>query len=212
MTTMIEKQLAKAQKDVEKYEKAVARYTAQYEKKVATCKKLGCDWTKTEWFEHRENGTCTDEQFSAYFEKTLKASYVEEASRDLEQSKKHLAKLEGKFEAKAESDAEADRIDGIERGIWAAMSEELKKTPEQREAEYQAWLKQFKAECLKDGIVIDSVLGIGINGWTASGKRFGLWDNNGFTSRSRHCYSLVIAGEMVFTSGEFSTAYAYLRK
>ena len=212
MATMIEKQLAKAQKDVEKYTKAVERYTAQLEKKTAICEKLNCNWTRAEWFEHREANTYTDEQYGAWFDKSLKESYVEESKRNLEQAQKHLAKLTGQFEDKLEKDAEADRISNIENGWWSAMKEELKKTAEQREAEYQAWLKQFKAECLKDGVIIREVSGIGITGTTASGKNFGLWNNNGWTVRSRHCYSLTINGEMIFTSGEFSTAYAYITK
>lgn len=207
MATMIEKQLAKAQKDVEKYTKAIERYTAQLAKKTAICEKLNCNWTQSEWFEHRDAGDFTPEQDVAYFERTLKESYVEDAERGLAQAQKHLAKITGQYEVKAEKDAEAERIDSIENDLWQSMTK-----AEKREAQYEAWLKQFKAECLKDGVVIEEVLGCGITGKTADGKNFGIWNNNGWTVRSRHCYSLVIAGEMIFTSGEFYTAYRYIKK
>ena len=82
----------------------------------------------------------------------------------------------------------------------------------QRKAEYERWLAEFKAECLKDGIIIDNACGTWFDGTAANGKRFYLDRNNGWTDRSWHCYSLTIGGETVFTSGEFNTAYRYLMK
>lgn len=86
------------------------------------------------------------------------------------------------------------------------------KTPEERKAEYEKWLAQFKADCLKDGIVIDKASNSWITGKTKSEKSFCLSINNGFTERSFHCYTLTIDGATIFTSGDFSTAYRYIKK
>lgn len=212
MTTMIEKQINKAQKDIEKYTKAVARHTALLEKKTAKCIKLNSNWTNEQWVTHREANDYTDDQYLAWFEKGLTEDNLEEAKRHLAQAEKHLNKLTGKAEAKAEQQAEADRISGMENNWWKAMKEEMEKTPEQRKAEYEAWLKEFKAECLKDGIIIDKADGNWISGTTANKKHFMMYANSGYTERSLHCYTLRIDGETIFTSGDFSTAYTYIKK
>lgn len=213
MATMIEKQINKAQKDVEKYTKAVNRYTALLEKKTAKCIKLNCNWTDDEWHQHREANDCTDDQYSAIFDRWINEDHLDEAKKNLAHAEKHLEKLTGKAEAKAEQQAEADRISGMENTWWKAMmKEELEKTPEQRKAEYEAWLKEFKAECLKDGIIIDKADGNWISGTTANKKHFMMYANSGYTERSLHCYTLRIESETIFTSGDFSTAYTYIKK
>lgn len=213
MTTMIEKQINKAHKDIEKYTKAVARYTALLEKKTAKCIKLNCNWTFEQWIEHREAKTFTDDQYWAWVTASQTQDDLEEAKKHLAQAEKNLEKLTGKAEAKAEQQAEADRISGMENKWWTAMKEEMEKTPEQRKAEYEAWLKEFKAECLKDGIIIHEADANWISGIAANGKSFTMYANNGMTSRSLHCYTLQMAERgTIFTSGDFSTAYTYIKK
>ena len=73
------------------------------------------------------------------------------------------------------------------------------------EKEYEAWLKQFKAECLLDGITIEYATNTLIAGKTKSGKQFTMYLNNGCTYRSGHCYTLTIESDTIFTSGLFST-------
>lgn len=212
MTTMIEKQLNKAQKDIEKYTKSVTRYTALLEKKTAKCIKLNCNWTDGEWYQHRDSKDYTNDQYGAWFDKSIAEDNLDEAKRHLAEAERNLEKLTGKAEAKAEQQAETDRINGMENKWWKAMMEELAKTPEQRKAEYEAWLKEFKAECLEDGIIIEKADGNWISGTTASKKHFMMYVNNGNTERSLHCYTLRVEGETVFTSGDFSTAYTYIKK
>lgn len=212
MATMIEKQIAKANKDIEKYQKSIARHTALLEKAQAKCDELNCNWTWEQWIEHRESKTYTDDQYWAWSKRNSEQDEIKDAEERMAYSVKQLEKLTGKAEAKAQEQAEADRISEIESGWWKAVREELEKTPEQRQAEYEAWLKQFKAECLKDGIIIEHVDNTCINGKTARGSRFAMYDNNGFTDRSLHCYTLYINGECIFTSGDFSTAYSRIRK
>lgn len=212
MATMIEKQIAKANKDIEKFTKAVSRHTALLAKKTAKSEELDCVWTWDEWIAHRETQTYTQEQYMAWAGMRREQEELEEAKKHLADAEKHLAKLTGESEAKAEQEAETARVNQIENNWWKILKEEMEKTPEQRKAEFEAWLKEFKAECAKDGIVIEDASSNWISGTTAGKKHFSLIANNGFTTRSYHCYTLRIAGETIFTSGEFGTAYEYIRK
>lgn len=205
MATMIEKQMARATKDVEKYTKAVARYTALLEKKTAKCNELNCNWTWEQWIEHREANTYTTDQYMAWSKMGMERDHLEEAEKKLAYAEKELAKLTGEANAKAEENAQEERLNKMENAWWAMTAEE-------RKAEYEAWLKEFKAECAKDGVIIDKADSQCIKGTTAYGKRFGMWINSGYTERSRHCYTLYIEGQTIFTSGDFSTGYAYITK
>ena len=193
MTTMIEKQINKAQKDIEKYTKAIARNQGRLAK-----------WTAK--FE------ANPDDIEADINMEIAKDDLEDSKKNLAKAEANLVKLTGKAEAKAEQQVEADRISGMENAWWKAMKEELEKTPEQRKAEYEAWLKEFKAECLKDGIIIKEANANWISGTTANGKRFAMYANSGYTERSWHCYTLRIEGETIFTSGDFSTAYTYIKK
>ena len=208
--TMTEKKMNSIQKEIEKLTKSLNRYQGILDKKVAKCEKLNCNWIGNEWFEHRDN--CTPEQDVAHFEMTVAQSNVDDTKRRLENANKRLNKITGKFEEEskksAEDQKELDRANEIENA-WLSGT---KKTPEEREAEYQAWLKQFKAECLKDGVVIENASNNFINGITKGGKKFVMYINSGMTERSWHCYTLNIEGNTIFTSGDFSTAYAIIKK
>ena len=208
--TMTEKQMNGILKEIEKLTKSMTRYQGILDKKVAKCEKLGCNWNGDEWFEHRD--TCTPEQNVAHFEMTVAQSNVDDTNRRLENAIKRLNKIAGKFEVEsknaAENQKEMDRANEIE-SAWLSVP---KKSAEEREAEYQAWLKQFKAECLKDGVIIENATSNSINGTTKSGKWFAMYINHGMTERSWHCYTLNIDGSTIFTSGDFSTAYAIIKK
>ena len=53
--------------------------------------------------------------------------------------------------------------------------------------------------------------GRSIRGVTASGKRWELYGNNGWTERSRYCGTLYIEGEgAVFTSGRLDRVFDYI--
>lgn len=58
--------------------------------------------------------------------------------------------------------------------------------------------------------VIDS--GIDKHGITPSGKKFVWSGNNGMTERSRYCGTLILDGEMIFTSGTIAKAFEYILK
>lgn len=206
MATMIEKQAESARKDLEKLLARKERQEKSLAKKTAVAEKLGCAWTEEEWFGGKRE-EATPEQMGAYWDYSFLRHDLEETVHSIEKAQKRFDRLTGKaevvLEAKTAEEKEVTRISGIENHM---INAELK------EKNYQAWLKKFKADCLKDGVVIDEVGSSFIDGFTKNGKRFVLIANNGFTDRSFHCYSLTIDRRSIFTSGDFVTAYRYLMK
>ena len=213
MATMIERQAASVQKELEKLNARLAREQAKLAKKTAAAEKLGATCTEHEWYAGKRE-EYTPEQGWAWCEALHAKKDVEDTERQIVNAEKRLAKLTGKVEAQNESNAkeaaEIERIGKIETAWAKATPEQVEENRRRREAEYKAWLEQFKAECLKDGIIIDRVCGRFFTGTAANGKRFCIDGNCGWTNRSRKCYSLTINGNMVFSSGEFVTAYRYL--
>lgn len=213
MATMIEKQAESARKDLEKLLARKERQEKSLAKKTAVAEKLGCAWTREQWFGGKRE-EATPEQANAYFDYHFIMKDLEETVHSIEKAQKRFDKLTGKaetvLEAKTAEEQEINRINGIENLL---ISEEQQKLNALRkEEEYEKWLKQFKADCLKDGIVIEKAYSSYMTGFTKNGKKFFLDGNNGFTNRSRHCYSLRINGNSIFTSGDFVTAYRYLMK
>ena len=213
MATMIERKAESERKEIAKLEARLERETAKLEKKISAAEKIGANCTREEWYAGKRE-EYTQEQRNAWFEVFCAQGDVEDTTSRLNSARKRLDKLTGKVaeqqEASEKEAAEVARIGSIERRILTQA--EIEANAAQKEAEYQKWLAEFKAECLKDGITIDNACGSWMDGTTAKGKRFFLDGNNGWTNRSRHCYSLTIDGNTVFTSGEFLTAYRYLKK
>ena len=206
MATMIERQAASVQKELEKLNARLVREQKALEKKTAAAVKLGANCTREEWFAGKRDEYTPEQEGEK--------RHISETEGSIANAEKRLAKLTGKVEAQQEATAkeaaEVARISNIETK-WIEMTpEEKEERAAKRKAEYEKWLAGFKAECLKDGIVIEEVIGRYFKGLTANGKRFFLDGNNGYTNRSRYCYTLTINGNTVFTSGEFVTAYRYL--
>lgn len=200
--TMAEKKMNSIQKEIEKLEKSLERYQGLLEKKIAKCEKLDCNWTREQMFEKRENNEMSQEQWSAWFDKSLAEGNVEDTQHRLENACKRFEKAAAEYEKVAEKTAEDERIDAKEL--------EWLENRQKSEEEYYKWLEQFKKECAKDGIIIDEASNNWIYGNTASGKKFSMYINDGYTIRSLHSYTLRVNGVVLFTSGLFSTAYKYL--
>lgn len=211
MATMIERQAASVQKELDKLNARLTREQARLNKLTAKAEAVGATCTRDEWYAGMREAY-TDEQKDAWFDVACATRDVEDTKSQIENAEKRLAKLTGKVEARKEADekeaAEVERIGKIEMKMLS--EEQIKANAARREAEYEKWLAEFKAECLKDGIEIDEACGRWFSGKAANGKRFHLDGNCGWTTRSRHCYTLTINGNTVFTSGEFVTAYRYL--
>lgn len=206
MATMLEKKMNSIMKEIEKYEKSLATHEARLAKKVAKAESLNCNWNREEFFTHRDSDM-NDAQWEAYFAKRCEENEVNDIKRHLENAFTRLNKIAPKVEAQMiANEAESEftqKANRIEKH-WLSVEEQQKK--------YEEWLKNFKAECLKDGVVIEEAHSTWVNGTTPSGKRFVCDINNGWTERSRYCYSLRIGGNTIFTSGTFTTAYSTIVK
>ena len=206
--TMTEKMINRINNDIAKAQKGIERHTQRNIKKEAKCVELNCLWrTWDEFYQHRDTDM-TQEQYAAWTDWHMNQNSIEEYQKNLARAMKELDKVMGKYETEQEVAAENAKIDSIE-SAWGKWSKE---TPEERKARYEAWLKQFKEDCAKDGIIIKEADANFINGFAKSGEKFVMYINNGWSERSLNSYTLRIAGEVVFTSGLFSTGYRYLMK
>lgn len=203
--TMNEKKLGRVEKELNKLYKSLERYQGLFEKKQKKCIELDCNWSDEEWCEHRDANEVTKQQHEAYFDMTLYEQYIEDTKHrigTLEKTQSKYEKLVKEENAKNEAfKAEYDRLSEMEKQLNANKYEE-----------YEAWLAKFKADCLKDGIVIESANSAFVYGTTPNGKRFTIYANNGYTERSYHCYSVRIEANTIFTSGEFWRAYQVVKK
>lgn len=213
MATMIERKAESILKELEKLNARLVREQTRLDKKTAAAEKIGANCTEAEWFAGMREAY-TAEQKEAWFDKSCAEDAVADTLRQIKNAETRLAKVTGKVEAQQEANAqeaaEVERIGKIE--IRYLTAEQMEANRKAKEAEYQKWLESFKADCLKDGIKIDEAFAGYFSGWTKGGKRFRMEGNNGWTTRSIHCYTLTVAGETVFTSGEFLTAYRYIMK
>lgn len=204
--TMLEKQMNSIKKEIEKLEKSLATHQTRLEKKIANAEKANANWTVEEFENHRDTDM-TQPQWAAYFELYSERMDVKDIKERLANAHKRLDKISPKVETKLqeiETENElTEKINHIE-SHWISK--------EEKKQQYEAWLKKFKAECLKDGIIIDEADANFVNGTTPNGKRFVIYINNGWTERSRYCYTLMINGDCLFTSGTFHKAYSYLMK
>jgi len=206
MATMTEKRAASIKKELEKYNNQLIRRKALLEKKIQKAVKLGANWSDEEAREHYD--TCTYEQRAAWFDLSITRDSVKEAEEHIENATKRLNAILPELAAVEAKTQEDERIEEIKTSFEKRLSlEDYIKAQE----EYQRWLKWFKAECLKDGIIIDHYGNHLINGSLKNGKHFSMLINDGYTERSFHCYTLYIDNECIFTSGLFETAYKALR-
>lgn len=201
--TMAEKKMNSIQKEIEKLEKSLARYQSLLEKKIAKCEKLDCNWTREQMFKKRENNEMSQEQWSAWFDKSLAEDNVEDTQRRLENAGKRFERAVAEYEKVAEKTSEDEEITAKELQ-WIENSQKS-------EEEYYEWLQQFRKDCAEDGIIIENASNNWISGYTKSGKKFSMYINEGWTKRSLYSYTLRVNGTVLFTSGLFSTGYRYLK-
>ena len=201
--TMAEKKMNSIQKEIEKLEKSLTRYQGLLEKKIEKCKKLECNWSDEEYFAKRDANEVSQEQWSAWFDKSLAEDNVEDTQRRLENAGKRFEKAVAEYEKVAEKTAEDEEI--------AAKELQWVENCQKSEEEYYKWLQQFRKECAEDGIIIEDASNNWISGYTKSGKKFSMYINEGWTRRSLYSYTLRVNGTVLFTSGLFSTGYRYLK-
>lgn len=222
-------------KEVEKLQIRIEKKEAQIQKNLTKCEKLGVlDWTQEEWDSKRrilmkeaqeaglmfmqfKDGFLTEKQNEALWDRFVSyPSDMEDLQHRMKCATKRLSKAELAFYGVQEELAEQEAVNQKEQSWLKAIKmltpEEMEKNRQEAERKYQEWLKEFKAECLKDGVIIDEAYNNYISGTTKSGKHFAMYINNGWTDRSWHCYTLYIDGRTIFTSGLFSTGYQVIKR
>lgn len=209
MATMIEKKAESIRKEIAKLEERLARYEAKYEKAYNKAAKMDALERKEIWDEiNPENPAFRKPEhipyFSAYFDYYGAKRDVEETKEAIKRANERLEKVLPQIEKSEKENKEADRIEAIGRRVA--------RVPQMTKEEYEAWLAEFKAECLKDGVVIDEYLGAYIWGTAKDGRKFALQINSGYTVRSLYCFTLYMDGETIFTSGTFERAYKILKR
>lgn len=208
--TLNERKVESIRKEIAKYEKSLERYQGIEAKKLAKCQKLGCaDWTQEDLRTAYDDRNKNLDQINAWFDYSIAQDNTEETKRKIENAKKRLEKVMPKAEEDKARTAEDEKLEALESKAFTVMSI---KDWNRIQEEFRKWLEEFKADCLKDGVVIEEYKSCYIGGKTKSGKRFSLYLNDGWTTRSDHCYTLKINGETIFTSGLFRTAYPMLKR
>ena len=221
--TMNEKKMESIEKEIAKIAKSLERYEAILAKKTEVCIKLNCNWTDEEYknriqqlharhegaqvvFFGEDDDLITEKQNSAWFDKGIAEDNVEDSKRRLANAEKRYTKISEAVRT------ENEKNEAFKKAYERASEMERKMLAKKSEEEYQKWLEEFKAECLKDGVVIEDASNWFVRGITPSGKRFFFVINSGYTERSWHCYSLRIEGNTIFTSGEFWRCYNTVKR
>ena len=199
MTKMVEIKEMAIVKELAKLQVRLEKADAAFAKKTAIVEKLGCKWTIQEhrdWLDTvptNEMGYIINnddvKKNGAWYDWTLAESKVEEIQYSIANAEKRLAKTEVKV-------AEYHKM--LEDMADLKAKEELR-------------IKEFEEEqkeWAKDGIILSERY----VGTTPKGNHFSIYGNSGFTTRSWHCFTLYINGNVIFTSGEFWRAYAEIKK
>lgn len=213
--TRAEIALNKCNAELDKLNTQLAKAEATYEKKLAIAKKYGVDTWDNEvhakWLETVEtvNGWIVNKEDikinTAWFDVGSAENRINELNYSIEKALKRLEKAQNEYDVECGKQAEIDlnntRADMADRYLTVTLSED----------EIRAMQEQMKAEWLKDGIVITEFSGSGLEGITPKGVNFYFYINNGFTNRSWHCYTLVIDGITLFTSGTMASCYSTIK-
>lgn len=186
-------------KEIEKLTARLAKAEARLEKKTALAEKYGVkEMTVTEYREWISTVEC-DENYmiknkedikknGAYFDYRSAKSDVEDIKKHIENAEQRLVKRFEAYEQEKE----------LEKQIADAKSIEEK------------WKLEFEAEqkeWAKDGITLEHRY----YGTTPQGRHFSIYGNCGLEMRSRHCFTLYIDGNVIFTSGYFWRAYIEIK-
>ena len=185
--------------ELEKLNARLQRAEKALEKKRAAAEKIGvADWSWEDWYAFMQtvetkNGWIVNKED---VKKNGAWSDLWGAERDIKDIKEQIANAERRL-AKSEA-----AVEEYHKEVEAI--EDLKRKEELFKLEFEKEQKEWA----KDGIKLVSRY----TGETPSGKWFQIEGNNGFTNRSRHCFTLYIDGKTIFTSGEFWRAYGVIKR
>ena len=195
---MVEIKMASKVKELEKLEARLHRAEKKLEKAEAKVEKLGCKWTLEEFRAWMDTVETNENHFIVNKDDVKKNGAWfdwERAKDDVETIKSDIEKAEARLEqAEAEVEKYHKEVEEMQ---------DLKKKEELQKKEFEEEVKEWA----KDGIKLEARY----YGETPQGKWFHIERNHGWTKRSRHCFTLRINGEVVFTSGEFWRAYSIVK-
>lgn len=169
--------------ELEKLNARRERNIKTLEKKAAIAEKFGMNISQKEWFALRDGAT--PDQSGAYMNLSIARGELEDTEHRIATLTKNGEKVEKTITARRQiiSAEEAER----------RAAEEIKR-----------WTD--------DGITVKRMSSNYIVGETPKGKFFRIEGNNGLTERSRHCFTLQIGADTIFTSGEFYRAYGVIKR
>ena len=195
---MIEIKLRSQTAELEKLTAKKERAEAMLQKATAKAEKMGvAEWSMEEYRAYVDTMDSKDGWFTDKKQIEKKAAWSDRwsAERELNDIIESIERAENRFE-KTETEVETYRAK-VKSEMDAKAYEELMKVS----------FEQEQKEWAKDGINLEKRY----FGTTPNGKRFWIEGNNGFTDRSRHCFTLTIDGETIFTSGEFWRCYSVIK-
>lgn len=171
------------EKELEKLEAQRERRIKLVEKKAIKAEKLGVNISEEEF--RRVRDSLTSDQAYTYLELDIARDDLKDTERRIEIKKKNLEKAGARVAAYKEKKS----------------AEEIEK---EKAAEIARWAE--------DGIEVEVMSANYIRGKTPGGERFSIEGNHGLTERSLHCFTLIVGGDMIFSSGEFARAYAEIKR
>lgn len=188
-----------ATKELEKLEARLARAEKKLEKATVKAEKYGVlNMTVTEYREWMSTVE-TDENYTiknkADIEKNGAYFDIRSAKRDVEDLKDRIERAEQRLVKKYEA---YEQEKELEKKLADAKSIEEK---------WKLEFEEEQKEWAKDGITLESRY----SGVTPQGRRFSIYGNCGLEMRSRHCFTLYIDGNVIFTSGYFWRAYLEIK-
>lgn len=195
---MIEIKLRSQTAELEKLTAKKERAEAKLQKARAKAEKLGvAGWSMEDFRAYVDTMEVKDGWFTDKKQIEKKAAWSDRwsAERELNEINASIERAENRF-AKAEAEVETYR-EQVKAQMSAKAYEDLMKVTFEEE----------QREWAKDGVNLEGRY----YGETPKGKRFWIEGNHGFTERSRHCFTLTIDGETIFTSGEFWLCYSIIK-
>lgn len=196
MAHTYESMLHNAYKQVGIAERSVKMYERFDKSKRQKCIDLGCLWTEDE-FKMRRDTDMTRHQYIAYTNWTTNLKRLKTSKIRLEENQKRLDSLLSIKEQKEAEQTLKKYLSDMEGKLNLVFKGEL--SPD-----------EFNEECKRDNISFEYIDKDFLGGFDAKGRAFTLHINNGGHTKSDHCYTARVDGEVIIISGRFSACYKRL--
>lgn len=198
MAHTYESMLHNAYKQAGIAERSVKMYQRFDVSKRQKCIDLGCLWTEDEFKEHRDTDM-TRHQYEAYINWTTNLKRLKSSELRLTENQRRLDELLSIKEQKEADQAEKEYLSAMEDKMNLVLDGTMS-------------LDEFNKECEKDNVVFQSIDKDFLIGNDAKGRVFTLSINNGGHTKSNHCYTARVDGDVIIISGRFSACYKRLKE